>query len=242
MLTCALAHAEDNELFDREAPKFFRAFHEGSVIKFYPPSNIKWEALAPAKIREINLGIPDKDTLAYLNQHPSAFGWATINYVSSLPDTIKNTFYYLIGPNGGIPLTPKMLLGEALFKIDRKQNKVYRRSFYGYVTGEAINSANGKSVGFVVSSTKEIVFSVEDGTISKDALINASDLKVKNKEFWKILKNYHFRVANTGELYTFIQWAPDTDCVQLCCENRYSIYSNKDKVKLVAYNYYNCDI
>jgi hypothetical protein len=130
------------------------------------------------------------------------------------------------------------------FDLDQKGTAVLSRSFFGDALASAPAAGFPIMGGFVMISSFPLAPSTDSSTFTADRILapDGSDYPQRGTLFWHVVRQYEFRMTPGGPRFLFVQWAPDDQCVEACCQRRFDLYQLDDQPRSVSSNHYACDV
>jgi hypothetical protein len=219
---------------------FINALPTKRGIEFDSPIEINWRALAPRRYEN-----PSRSELAEFEKQKDMFDNTEKEYIVSIVPELARRHFYLFSSDGVVELKVERMIGTVRFGfLDPGRARID----YGELIGVAKTGTLPQGGGFVAATpdAEEFENSAVGMSLSKlgDALrqVATGDDIRKSPELWRIIKATRLRRVKTGESYYFVQFAPDTECKELCCLSSYSLTTAANSPKFVATINYDCDI
>jgi len=231
-------------------------------IAFEPAFPVNWEQVARVSFHAFDIDRPDR---AQIREHffePGATAY--FQYEASLPAAKTPSYYYVLAETGLFPVIPDKLLGEIAYASDRSATQVGPPTFFGRVSAHPSMPQKIAGAGFVLIAGRPLTFRVSEvAMVGNESLPGIAQRSVDEKTVTYVyhdgqghqaLLGQHARkfpgaknaylVSISGEpdKYLFVQWSPDTDCVEGCCEHSYSLIHLGNKAENIVGNAYGCDV
>ena len=215
-------------------------------LEFSSPVPVLWQEWAPRDLVEFEIQNPPADLLSDLFKARDLFGNAEKPFEVPLPTSLHGFFFYYISESGIHPVQADGLWGTVRFRLS--QTSITARSFFGAMVARLGEGSPQAPAGFVLASVREQIFDMRESTRSALELVPPevrekwNDLLDQARQFWTIQRQYSYSSENDEVVYTFVQWVPDKQCHEACCELRYSVFAGEDSPRLVASYAGQCDI
>jgi hypothetical protein len=257
LIALMLVAARAQERYDDTGLTFTRGYIRGNQIDFESPIAMDWETLARRHYGDGRLANPSRDEIRKLWREVSG---ATLEYDIAVPPAFRASYFYVIAESGSGFLEVTKLVGSVHYDSDEQASRISPPSFSGTVRGVVIRSPRPTDAGFVVYSAGRPTVTRIDGltTRTQEPLISVAQDRSENvftiadqgrtviidrkPSKYPTLQSASLLRLGTAATYVFIRWAPDTNCIEACCEHAYSLYRIDSGAKLVLENFYDCDV
>lgn len=219
--------------------QFYSASPEGRQISFTPPVDVDWEALMPDSIRYL---VDNKDREKVLQQildRSGMFG-AIFEFTQDIPVDIPQRWYYLLSPEGFFPVSLKAVKGRVRFRTYK--GRITSINYSGDLIGAFEGDPPELNYGFVVLADSRLHENITPGSFSADELKADTSYFMRGTDFWGIRDQYMISFDGVDTRYAFVQWVPDSECFEACCEIRLSLFRMGDPNVSVHGNNFRCDI
>jgi hypothetical protein len=238
---------------------FRRAYLESDELRVESGSAVSWEQAARRNFHKFDLSHPDMDEI---KQHWSEVSSAAVfDYEAPLRSN-TDEHYFAVCSSGLAEFKPEKLHGQVIFPSDGNQKMIGPPQFSGQLVGKPVCPKPPLDPGFVLFSETPRTSTVlpvklgspdsgpriERNIDGKRAIYLYRDREGTNFELGRFPVQYEaFQIASliriSGDVsYLFVRWAPDTGCVEACCEHRYSLYRTGPDAIQVLSNDYGCDV
>jgi hypothetical protein len=126
-------------------------------------------------------------------------------------DFVKGNFY-LISPNGVSDIIPTGFLGTVRYGMNREQTQVILPpDYFGSLEGRVKDTKLWTDHGLVLFAE------------TPQAFTKTSPKELPSR-FATAIDSFVFTLSPSGISYLFVQWPPDTQCQEGCCEIRYGVF------------------
>ncbi|MCP5118256.1 MAG: hypothetical protein GY953_46165 [bacterium] len=216
-------------------------------FEFSPPVPVDWRRLAPRHLVDFEIEHPEPGFLSELVTRQDMFNNAEIRFEAPLPRDLQTYVFYLISESGVEEIHAIRLEGTVRYSLD-DQGSIASRTLFGYVTATPGAGDPSPPAGLVRPSPAHRDFETRASTLDVRQLVPVEvrkqwdTLPEKARRFWTIERQYSFQFDGDDVPYTFVQWTPDKECYEACCEIRYSVLAGEQPPRLVAGYGGQCDI
>jgi len=256
LVALMLVTARAQERYDDAGLTFTRAYIRGNAIDFESPIAVDWEATARRHYGAARLANPARDEIRKYWREVSG---ATFEYDIPVPERFRGGYFYLIAESGSGFLQLTKLIGSVSYDSDEQATRISPPSFSGTVRGVGSGSLRPADAGFVVYSAARPTVTRIDGLASRTQEPRLSVVQNGNENVFTLMERGRTLVIDRKPVkyptlqsasvltfgtatYLFIRWAPDTNCIEACCEHAYSLYRIDAGAKTVLENFYDCDV
>lgn len=230
-------------------------------VSFEPAFPVDWERVARTNFRLFDVDHPDRAQVRGHYFEPG--GIALFEYEALLPASKTSSYHYALAESGAVPLLPEKLLGSIGYDSNRSATRVQPPRFWGTMLARAATGQAVADVGFVMIADKPLTFqmikvaaSADNGSAGivrtkvdekKDAFVyrdsEGSHFQIgeHTTKFPGVKSAYVMSVSGDQTKYLFVRWAPDTDCVEGCCQHSYLLIRLGKEAEVVAESSYACD-
>jgi hypothetical protein len=242
-----LAFAEGGGTFAAAEERWLGATLVAGRIEFEAPESVDWEKFAPRGLVGFELSETEPALISALDRMRNMFDDAELNFDAPLPESLQKRFFYFVSRDGIQELRAERLRGIVRFGLGEDGTPLSRLLF-GYVIATAADRKGLAPAGFVLGLDRPATFEVRAATQDVRKLVpqavrdNWESLSEAERQFWTVEKQYTFRLQGEDRYFTFVQWLPDKQCHEACCEFRYSVLVGLEASSVIAMHYARCDI